>query len=50
MQKKAGNYYSGTECVSRESQVQLERGGAREGEKGKNVEKFSAEQGVSKSH
>lgn len=39
MQEKAGNYYSDTECVSRESQVQLERGGAREGEKGKNVEK-----------
>lgn len=38
------------ECMSRENQVQWKRGGAGEGEKGKNVEKFSLQNRVSKSH
>lgn len=41
----AGGHCSETEGKWRESQVQLKRGGAREGEKGKNVEKFLCRRG-----
>lgn len=38
--EQTGGHCSETEGKWRESQVRLKRGGAREGEKGKNVEKF----------
>lgn len=37
--ERASSHCSETECKWRESQVQLKRGGASQGEKGKNVEK-----------